>query len=65
MRLQGDRVPQKAVARLHTVSAGLKDSASLEHPDAITTASRTLNYAKDLTVDLAPYTVAVVEIRAE
>ena len=60
VRLQGDRVLQKA-----TVSAGLKDSASLEHPDAITTASRTLNYAKDLTVDLAPYTVAVVEIRAE
>jgi len=43
----------------------LKDSASLEHPDAITPASRTLVYAKDLTVDLDPYTVAVVEIRAE
>ena len=65
VRLQGAGVPGKAVARLHTLSAGLMDSASLEHPDAITPVSRTLNYAKDLTVDLAPYTVAVVEIRAE
>jgi alpha-N-arabinofuranosidase len=27
--------------------------------------SRPLNYAKDFSVDLEPYTVAVVEIRAE
>jgi hypothetical protein len=40
-------------------------AASLEHPDAITPVSRTLDYAKDLMVDLDPYTVAVVEIRAE
>ena len=65
VRLQGAGVPEKAVARLHTISAGLTDSASLEHPDAIAPVSRTLDYAKDLTVDLDPYTVAVVEIRAE
>jgi alpha-L-arabinofuranosidase len=65
VRLQGAGVPEKAVARLHTLSAGLMDSASLEHPDAIAPVSRMLNYAKDLTVDLGPYTVAVVEIRAE
>ncbi len=50
---------------LHTLSAGLTDSASLEHPDAIAPVSRTLTYARDLTVDLDPYTVAVVEIRVE
>jgi alpha-N-arabinofuranosidase len=65
VRLQGASVPEKAVARLHTLSAGLMDSASLEHRDAITPVSRTLDYAKDLIVDLDPYTVAVVEIRAE
>ena len=65
VRLQGAGVPEKAVARLHTISAGLTDSASLERPDAIAPVSRTLDYAKDLTVDLDPYTVAVVEIRAE
>src|ERR1700676_2704650 len=61
----GASVSETAVARLHTLSAGLMDSASLDHPDAITPVSRTLAYAKDLTVDLDPYTVAVVEIRAE
>jgi alpha-N-arabinofuranosidase len=65
VRLQGAGVPEKAIASLHTLTAGLTDSASLEHPDAIKPVSRALHYAKDLTVDLDPYTVAVVEIRAE
>jgi alpha-N-arabinofuranosidase len=64
VRLQGASVPKTAVARLHTLSAGLTDSASLEHPDAIAPVTRPLKYAKDLTVDLDPYTVAVIEIRA-
>jgi alpha-N-arabinofuranosidase len=65
VRLQGSGAPEKAVARLHTISAELTDSASLEHPDAIAPATRTVNYAKDLALDLDPYTVAVLEIRAE
>ena len=65
VRLQGSRAPEKASATLHTVTAGLRDSASLEHPDAIAPLSRPLHYAKDLSVDLDPYTVAVVEIRAQ
>jgi alpha-N-arabinofuranosidase len=64
VRLQGRSVPQKATARLHTITAGLKDAASLERPDAITPVSRLLNYSKDLTVSLDPYTVAVVEVSA-
>src|SRR5579872_1289773 len=65
VRLQGIGVPDKAVVKLHTLSANLTDAASLEHPDAITPVSRMLTYAKELTVDLDPYTVAVVEIQAE
>jgi len=65
VRLRGASVPGKAVATLHTISAGLKDSASLDHLNAIATVSRKLAYATDLTVDLDPYTVAVLEIRAE
>ena len=42
VRLQGASVPGKAVATLHTISAGLKDSASLDHPNAIAPVSRTL-----------------------
>jgi alpha-N-arabinofuranosidase len=65
VRLQGTGVPEKAVARLHTMSAAPTDSASLEHPDAIAPVSRTLNYAKEFTVDLGRHTVAVMEILAE
>jgi alpha-N-arabinofuranosidase len=65
VRFQGAGVPGKAIARLHTIGAGLKDSASLDHPNAIAPVSRTLVYAKDLTVNLDPYTVAVVDIQAE
>ncbi len=65
VRFQGDGIPEKAIARLHTIRAGLMDSPSLERPDAIAPVSRALNYAKDLTVDLEPYTVAVVEILAK
>ena len=65
VRLQGSKAPGKAVATLHTVTAGLKDAASLERPDAIAPVSRPMEYAKDLTLELDAYTVAVVEIRAE
>ena len=65
VRLQGANVPKKAVATLHTLSAGLTDAASLEHPNAIAPVSQTLTYSKDFSLDLDPYTVAVVEIRTE
>jgi alpha-N-arabinofuranosidase len=65
VQLQGAHASENAVVSLHTVSTGLMDSASLEHPDAIAPVTRTLKYAKDLQVDLEAYTVAVVEIRAE
>lgn len=65
VRLQGASVPVKASAKMHTITAGLTDSASLDHPNAIAPVSRVLNYAKDLSIDLEPYTVAVIEIRAE
>jgi alpha-N-arabinofuranosidase len=65
VRLQGKAIPEKATATLYTITAGLTDSASLEHPDTIAPVSRPFNYAKDFSVDLDPYTVAVLEIRAE
>ena len=64
VRLQGAGVPARATATLHTISAGLRDAASLEHPDALAPVGRPIAYATDLTVDLAPHTVAVVEIQA-
>ena len=64
VRLQGSAVPAKATATLHAVSAGLTDMASLEHPAAIAVASRDMVYAKDFALELEPYSVSVVEIRA-
>ena len=63
VRLQGSRVPTEAKATLHTVSAHLTDSASLEHPDAIAPHSREIPYAKEFSVDLEPFMVGLVEIR--
>jgi alpha-L-arabinofuranosidase len=65
VRLQGAAAPDHATATLHTITAKLNDAASLDHPDAIAAVTRPFNYAKDLTIDLDPFTVAVLEIRAE
>ncbi len=64
VRIQGVGAPERAVATLHTVRAGLTDSASLEHPDAISPISRPFEYAKDFSVDLDPYAVVVLEIQS-
>ena len=65
VRLQGAAVPEKAAATLHTITAGLMDSASLEHPNTIAPLSRPFQYAKDFSLDLEPYSVAVIKIQAE
>ena len=65
VRLQGSAAPERASATLHTITAGLTDAASLEQPDVIVPVARSLNYTKDLTIELNPHSVAVVEIRKE
>jgi alpha-N-arabinofuranosidase len=64
VRLLGKAAPERAIATLHTITARLNDQASLENPEAISPLSRSFTYAKDLTIDLDPYTVAVLEIHA-
>jgi alpha-L-arabinofuranosidase len=65
VRLQGERAPQNAAATLHTITAGLTESASIEHPNAISVVSQPFAYAHNFSVDLKPYTVAVLEIRGQ
>ena len=65
VRLHGSGVPAKATAALHTITAGLTDSASLERPNAVAPVTRPFRYTKDFAVDLDPYSVAVLEIQAE
>ncbi len=62
VHLQGSRVPAAATVHVYTVTAGLRDAASLEEPDRIRPVEHVLGYSPDLTVDLHPYTVAVIEI---
>jgi len=46
------------------LKSGLRDSASLQNPDKIKPVQTTMPYAPDLTINLAPYSVTVVEIAA-
>jgi len=64
IHLQGSRVPAAATVTVYTVTAGLHDAASLDQPDRIRPVERTLDYRPDLTIDLEPYTVVLVEISA-
>jgi alpha-N-arabinofuranosidase len=60
--LQGSRVPAAATVTVHTITAGLHDAASLEQSDRIKPVEQSIGFRPDLTIDLKPYTVAVVEI---
>jgi alpha-N-arabinofuranosidase len=64
VRLQGSKVPTSTSATMYTVTAGLNDAASLDRPDRIGLVARAIDYRPDLTIDLPPYTVAVVDIQA-
>ena len=64
VHLQGSRVPTDATVIVRTISAGLQDVASLEQPDRIKPVERSIAFRPDLTIELQPYTVAIVEIAA-
>jgi alpha-N-arabinofuranosidase len=49
---------------VYTITTGLHDAATLDQPDRIKVVERAIEYRSDLTIDLEPYTVAVVEIAA-
>jgi len=57
-------VPEKAAVKSWTLSAGLADTPSMEHPDKIQPVETTMPYARNLTIELPPYAVSVVEIDA-
>ncbi|MBK5270794.1 MAG: carbohydrate binding domain-containing protein [Bacteroidia bacterium] len=65
VRLQGSMLPAKASMKLYTLSAGLTDAPSMEHPDKIKPVEHSMPYDRDLTIELAPFTVLVAEIVAE
>lgn len=65
VRLQGESLPQRANVKLLTIVAQENAMASLEHPDVFAPKSRTMEYVSNFSVVMDPYSVAVVEIRAE
>jgi alpha-N-arabinofuranosidase len=65
VRLQGSAVPANAQVKVYTIKAELMDAPSLENPDKIKSVQSTMPYARDLAIDLPPYTVTVIEIVAE
>jgi len=65
VRLDGSKLPADATIKTYTVSAGLNDEASLKEPDKIKPMEGTMTYARDLTIELAPYAVTVLEIEGK
>lgn len=64
-RIQGSKVPENASVKIYTIQAELNEKASLEEPDKIKPVESTMAYQKDMTIELAPYSVVVVKITAE
>ncbi len=63
-RLQGSRTPASATVKVVTLTAGLDEANSLAEPDRLHRVETAKPYARDMAFDLPPYTVAVIEIRA-
>lgn len=64
VRFQGKALQAGATATLHTLAAGPLDTASFEQPNRFVTKSRTVPFTTDLSLELEPYSVAVLEIVA-
>jgi alpha-N-arabinofuranosidase len=65
VRLQGKSLPRQARVKLYTITAPLNAMASFDHREIFTPVSRSMAYTKNFSVDIDPYSVAVMEIQAE
>ena len=61
-RVQGAQVPASATVTVTTMAAALDAENSLDEPERIHPVVKTMPYAHDLAFDLAPYSIAVIEI---
>lgn len=64
-RLQGKSIPAQATVKVITVTAAPNAENSLAEPNKIRPTESALPYARDMAIPLPPYTVAVVEIKAQ
>jgi alpha-N-arabinofuranosidase len=65
VRLKGKSLPDQARMKLITIAAQQNAMASFEHSDVFEPVSKSLEYASNFSVDMAPYSIAVVQILAE
>jgi alpha-L-arabinofuranosidase len=63
VRLQGETLPQRANVMMHTIAVQPNSTASFENPDVFRPVSKPLEYARNFSVVMKPYSVAVIEIR--
>jgi alpha-N-arabinofuranosidase len=64
-RFMGSRAPARASVKLVTISAGLNAENSLAQPNAIRRRETSRPYARDMSIELEPHSIAVVEVRAD
>jgi len=64
-RFQGTNVPEEARVNIYTLKAGLLEFPSLENPDLIKTVETTGSYSRDMSFEMDPYSVVVIEITKE
>jgi alpha-N-arabinofuranosidase len=62
VRVKGAAIPVNATVKTFTLHAGLNDTPSMEHPDAIKSNEETIAFAKDLSFKMEPYSVLLVEV---
>ena len=65
VRLQGSRLPRNPTVAVFTIAAELHDAASLREPDRIAPVTGRMAYDRDLSVDLKPHSVTLVEVGGE
>ena len=64
-RLQGSTVTGSADVKILTLKGGLSDKASIENPDIIKTEESSIQFSKDMSFKMDPYSVVVIDIMIE
>jgi alpha-N-arabinofuranosidase len=64
VRLQGSAVPERATVKTYTLTAGFTDAPSMDEPNRIRPIESSMLYSRNLTIELPPGSVRVVEIVA-
>ena len=60
--LRGTAAPANATMKIYTLRAGLTDEPSMAQPDKIKVMESTQTFSREMTIELEPYSVSVVEI---